>query len=228
MYHSIQIGSKNTYDDWHLLSTSRPVVAAPQPKLIFEEVPGSSNTIDLSESLTGAVEYYDRSGSFEFIVENDYVSWELLYSEIMTYLQGRTFKMILEDDPNYYYEGRFAVNEWRSEKDWSKIVIDYRLKPFKYEIVSTGLVEIELSDEQYFDLVHIDDIYVPTVPVITAENAVSQMAYIAHGAVQGTYELPAGSSSPVRLIGLGADNQNTLLFYGGSGKITIAYNKGRL
>lgn len=29
MYHSITIGEKNTWDDWHLIPTSRPLVNPP-------------------------------------------------------------------------------------------------------------------------------------------------------------------------------------------------------
>ena len=37
--------------------------------------------------------------------------------------------MILEDDPTYYYEGRFFVEGYRSEKNWSYVEISYKLLP---------------------------------------------------------------------------------------------------
>ena len=36
--------------------------------------------------------------------------------ERMDYLHGQTMRAILEDDPEYFYEGRFTVNAWKSEK----------------------------------------------------------------------------------------------------------------
>lgn len=58
-------------------------------------------------------------------------SWATLYSEIMTFLHGKSGKLVLEDDPGYYYEGRFKVNPWKSEESWSTIAIDYKLSPYK-------------------------------------------------------------------------------------------------
>ena len=39
--------------------------------------------------------------------------------------------MTLDDDPEFYYEGRFTVNQWQSGASFSTIVIDYNLQPFK-------------------------------------------------------------------------------------------------
>ena len=41
-------------------------------------------------------------------------------------------KMFLEDDPNYYYYGRFFFKEWRSEANFSKVVIEYQVAPYRY------------------------------------------------------------------------------------------------
>ena len=43
----------------------------------------------------------------------------------------------LEDEPDYYYEGRFAVDAWNSNKDWSMITISYDVDPFKTQKEST-------------------------------------------------------------------------------------------
>lgn len=132
MYHSITFGNKNTYDDWKLVPETRPVVNPPEPKFIFDEIPGANGSLDLSSSLTGFVNYQDRTGSFNFIVLNDYEEWQNRYSEIMNYLHGQRMTMILEDDPNYYYIGRFSVSSWDSGENWSTITIDYQVDPFKY------------------------------------------------------------------------------------------------
>lgn len=38
---------------------------------------------------------------------------------------------VLEDDPTYYYSGRFSVNAWKSDAQRSQIVIDYEVGPYK-------------------------------------------------------------------------------------------------
>lgn len=137
MYHSITFGDKNTWDDWHLIPSSRPLFNPPTPKTKYQDIPGANGKLDLSEALTGYPVYDNRIGSFEFYVMNGYKEWYDLYSEILGYLHGRSMQAFLEDEPDYYYEGRFAVDAWNSNKDWSMITISYDVDPFKTQKEST-------------------------------------------------------------------------------------------
>ena len=40
MYHSITIGDKNTWDDWHMIPVTPPVIAPPVEKTISLDVEG--------------------------------------------------------------------------------------------------------------------------------------------------------------------------------------------
>lgn len=144
MYHSITIGTnlfstdgslprnaKNTWVDWHLIPATRPLVNPPKAKLSLIEIPGADGTLDLTNVLTGRPTYSDRTGSWSFYVENGYGAWSDKFSEIMMYLHGKSLQCYLEDDPTYFYEGRFTVNQWRSDPTHSMIVIDYQLGPYK-------------------------------------------------------------------------------------------------
>ncbi len=139
MYHSIIFGDdeKNTWADWYLIPSSRPVFNPPAPKTKFIDIPGADSHWDASRVLTGDMAYNNRTGSIEFIVDNDHIEWHALYSRIMDYLHGQVLKATLEDDPSYYYEGNFSVNSWKSEAHNSKIVIDYNVFPYKYEKASS-------------------------------------------------------------------------------------------
>lgn len=145
----------NTWDDWHLIPSSRPLITVPQFKSEYIDIPGANGSIDASTilwatplySATGEIEsstyqdgyptFQNRSGSVEFYVMNDYGEWYNRYSDAMDYLHGQKMKIILEDEPDYYYTGRMTVNQWRSEKNWSKITLDYNVEPFKYELFSS-------------------------------------------------------------------------------------------
>ena len=145
----------NTWNDWHLIPSSRPLINPPSFKSNYIDIPGANGSIDASTTiltyprynLDGSIAsstisesyptYNNRTGSIEFYVMNDYGEWYNRFSEAMDYLHGQKVKIILEDEPDYYYQGRMTVNQWRSEKDWSKIVLDYNVAPFKYEIFSS-------------------------------------------------------------------------------------------
>lgn len=147
MYHSITFGNKNTWNDWHLIPTSRPVFGLPSLKKKTLDIQGGDGILDLTEALTGYPLFNNREGSFEFIVMDDHRPWYETYSMISNYLHGQRMKAVLEDEPEYYYEGRFTVNSWKSEKSFSKITIDYSVAPYKKKF---ELTEFELNGRPDF------------------------------------------------------------------------------
>ena len=149
----------NTYKDFYLVPTSLPVISAPGVKTNTIDIPGANGSIDLTESLTPYPVYKNRTGSLEFAVLNDrreYYemyknihnmnsknaisgshAWTLLYSDIMNKLHGRKVRLYLvDDDPEWYYEGRIAVNSWKTSNDgkWPIVTLDYELYPYKLSI----------------------------------------------------------------------------------------------
>lgn len=133
----------NSFSDWHLVPDGRPIIAQPETKTSFVDIPGGQGVIDLSEALTNYPLYKTRTGQINFNVLNDYESWESLYQKIANTLHGKVTTLRLEDDPDWYYQGRFKV-AWSSPNDgtWSKVSIDYELDPFKY---STELTTISVT-----------------------------------------------------------------------------------
>lgn len=136
--HSININGYNTWDDWHLIPSSRPVINPPEKKSSVIDVPGANGSIDESDSLTGFPIYATRQGSWEFYVDNNdiftgdsYGYWEARRTEIADAIHGIQCIVSLDDDPSWYYAGTVAINEWKSDKDYSKLVIDYVLYPYK-------------------------------------------------------------------------------------------------
>jgi len=138
MYHSITIGDKNTWNDWHLIPSSRPLVNPPNVRASMVDIPGSDGSLDLSEALIGRPTYADRTGTWDFYVDNGYGKWADRYSEIMGYLHGQKMTAVLEDDPLFFYDGRFTVNQWRSDPYYSRISINYEVGPYKLYSATEG------------------------------------------------------------------------------------------
>lgn len=128
----------DSWEDWHLIPNERPAFMPPPVKTNFQSLDGSDTSIDLTSTVGGYVPHDRRTGSWEWHVVNDYGHWATRYSTIMNYLQQKEVVAILEDDPGYFYRGRFSVNQWRSEPERSKIVIDYDVLPHKYEISTSS------------------------------------------------------------------------------------------
>ena len=152
MYHSLTLGGKNTWDDWHLVPESRPVMNPPKPKFEYANIPGLDGALDFTE-VFGDVLYENREGSWTFYVMNDYGqknydynAWYELYRNIMGHLHGLYMLVYSEDDPEYIYRGRVSVNNWASEKDYSKITFDYNLEPYKYRAKRLPNGEMDIDD----------------------------------------------------------------------------------
>lgn len=144
----------DTYKDWFLIPATRPTIAMPGIESKFVSIPGRDGTIDLSDYLRERPAYGDRGGSFTFNVENDNEFWMTIYPKIVNTLHGKRFKMVLEeDDPDYYWEGRFTVSEWRSDSYWSTVTINYQIGPWKRRIrkVLDGMIWDTFNFEQDYD-----------------------------------------------------------------------------
>lgn len=164
-YHSVSFDKdgnrKNTWDNWRLIPSSRPVIVQPTPVYKYVDIPGTDSQLDLTNYLIGRPTYSDRKGSLEFLVVNAiwntqnygprvsfsyetaaaYADWTSRRNDIANFLDGSNMKIILEDDPNYYYYGRVFFKEWRSDPKFSKVIIDYQVRP--YRCLSNG-VEVGL------------------------------------------------------------------------------------
>lgn len=235
MYHSITFGEKNTWDDWKLIPTSRPLFSPPSAKMKLIEIPGKNGALDISTTLTGRPIYNMRSGSFEFIVSDQSRSWLSIYEDILDYLHGKTLRAILEDDPDYFYEGLFAVNQWSSNQTFSTITINYNVGPYKKHLVSSS--EDWLWDpfdfENGYIMYYVDmvvdgeaslTLLIPggpqkSVPKITTSAAMS-VAYKTK-----SYQLVKGLNYVPEMI---LDEGMNILIFSGSGIVTVDYRGGSL
>lgn len=137
----------NTWESWHLIPESRPTLPLPkQKKKVIDGIPNTNGNIDLSLKDTGYPTYENREGTFNFIYNpiysysyGDYRDWTVIYSEISNFLHGRQLRMVLEDDPEYYWDGSFTVEGWTSNTDGSGsiITIGYSVQPHKMTILSS-------------------------------------------------------------------------------------------
>ena len=126
--------SKNTWEDWHLIPSSRPSVTAPGVSTNFVEIPGRGDPVDLTEYLTGAPVYGGRSGSWEFVVDNDHEYWDAIRLKLLNFLHGKRLRCVLSDVPTRYWEGRFTVDNWSPGSNFSTVTINYALDVYNYSI----------------------------------------------------------------------------------------------
>lgn len=118
----------NTWNDWHLIPTVRPVVSPPSVIVQYVESNICDGSFDFTDYLVREPIYAFCEGSWTFIVENGFREWYELYSDIMDSIHGQYVRIILEDDPSHFYEGRICVDNWKSDRHKSEICFKYKLK----------------------------------------------------------------------------------------------------
>lgn len=130
----------NTWDTWHLISQSRPEIVPPEVYTNYVDLPGGHGKVDLSEYLSGGPVYKNRTGTLQFYVANGYGNWIDRYNEISEYIHGKQLYMALVDEPAYYYKGRFKVQQYASDgkTNWSSVIINYELEPYKKPVSGNG------------------------------------------------------------------------------------------
>lgn len=128
----VMFDSKHSYRAYELFLKSRPYISPPEPKTKLVEIPGTDDVLDLTEKLTGKVHYGMREGKFEFFVIGGRPKWSAVYAAILNDLHGKRLKIVLDDDPNYYWIGRVAVNEMESSEKTATIVLTAQLEPYKH------------------------------------------------------------------------------------------------
>lgn len=144
MYYSITFKnssnvSKNTWDDWHLIPSSPPMIEPPEVYTNYVDIPGrTAGAIDLSEVLTGGPVYQDSEGSWEFIMEEGFYSRAELYEILKKFLHGRNMKIYLEEDPAHYYYGRITVGMPSTSNTNPTFTLDYHVRPVRYKLNGTA------------------------------------------------------------------------------------------
>lgn len=169
---------KNTWENWGLVPSSRPTIVSPTQKRTTSDISNMvDGELDLSLSLLPYPVFSTRQGSLEFIYnplhilvykpQSQVMKWEDLQSEIYSFIHGKRLRMILEDDPNHYYEGTFSVDNMTSNTDGSGsvVTINYILEPYKLNIFTTKEIDDTLTEKIYSV-----DLKVPNRPVDSGGN----------------------------------------------------------
>ena len=126
----------NTWRDWHMVPTSRPVIASPKTRTQYVQVPGRDGVLDYSEAIDG-IHFDIYTGTWEFVVLHNFneklgLTWADIYSEILTAVHGREMQVVLSEHPEVCYTGRIFVESWKSEDHYSKVTLKYELDPMQH------------------------------------------------------------------------------------------------
>ena len=231
MYHSLIISGRNTYTEWGLIPTSRPVVDPPQVKTTCVDLPASHGVLDYTSLLLAEVPYGQRKGSWEFMLRTG-ADWPSVYSSLLNYLHGERHTVVHEDDPAFQYVGRLSVNAWKTEPAFSHVTIDYDLDPFKYSVHASDETDW-LWDDLFVDVIRYGTFTVSGTKYRTLVNEGSKSAIptftcsapMTVDSGGSTFSLVAGKNYNANLA---LPPGGSEMVFHGNGDVTVSYREASL
>lgn len=200
-------------------------------------IPGMSGGIDATEVATGYPTYGMRTGAkFIFKLYGDWFDFEVVKSQLAEWLHGKKVKVVMDNDPSYYYICRLELDAKKTTRINSTITISGSMDPMKYEITSsdedwlwdsfnfeTGVIrelsDIEITEDNTKVLVAAGSYPVSPIFKVVESNSLT-VTYEGN-----TYSLPVGEMKIPRIkIG----NKEVTLIFNGKGKLSISYRGERL
>lgn len=141
----------HSYRDLHLLLTEKEI-GSPEVKRQTIDIEGADGELDFTDFF-GEPKYQNAQHRFSFESiqpRNEQLSQ---FADIKNKIHGKKGRIILDDDPSFFYVGRCSVSKYTNEKNIGRITVECDCEPYKYKLTKTvvtraidGTVEVNLTN----------------------------------------------------------------------------------
>lgn len=130
----VTFDKKHSYWEWGLMLKTAPEIASPEPKTYYVDILGAHGSMDLTEALSGKVQYKNRKIKLEFISMAGREEWSAIYSAFLSDVHGLVKEIKFDDDPQHVYKGRVTVGDPVWHKETVTLPVTVEAEPFKKSI----------------------------------------------------------------------------------------------
>ena len=131
----IIFGSLHSYDDLRLILESKEL-GAPEVKVNKIDIPGADSALDLTDFF-GEPKYDDVKHKFQFTSIEPQETFLTQFSAIKNAIHGKKVRIILDDDPSFFYMGRCFVSSFTNDKGIGTVSVECECEPYKYKLEKT-------------------------------------------------------------------------------------------
>ena len=135
----IRFGDMHSWDDLKMILSGKEM-GAPGVKSKKLDIEGADSSLDLTDFF-GEPKYEDVTHKFQFSTIVPYDEFMTLYSTIKNAIHGKKMRIILDDDPLFYWMGRCYVSGFTNEKSVGTVEVECDCEPYKYKIVKTTVTQ---------------------------------------------------------------------------------------
>lgn len=159
----ILFGDYHSYRDLRLILVSKEI-GAPAVKVNKIDIPGADSSLDLTDFF-GEPKYDDTMHKFTFVSIEPQSQFLSQFSLVKNAIHGKKDRIILDDDPSFFYYGRMHVSSFTNEKNIGNITVECECEPYKYKVNET--VVSATLDGTSTNLYDVDRL---TLPVTVEKN----------------------------------------------------------
>lgn len=131
----VTFGNYHSYDDLKLLLNSKEI-GSPEVKIRKIDIEGADSSLDLTDFF-GEAKFENVTHKFQFSTIVPQAQFLSLFSTVKNALHGKKMRVILDDDPLFYYMGRCSVSGFTSEKNVGMVSVECDCEPYKYKLEKT-------------------------------------------------------------------------------------------
>ena len=200
----ITFGNYHSYDDLKLILTSKEI-GSPAVKVRKLEIEGADGSLDYTDFF-GEPKYEDVTHKFSFATKVPQSEFLSLFSSVKNAIHGKKMRVILDDDPLFYYVGRPSVSQFTNEKNVGIISIEVDCEPYKYKLDKT-VAEVYVNGTYTASLPNSRKRAVPEVKVESTGSIRIEFMGNVWDLGKGSYTLPelelVEGENPVTVTGVG-------------------------
>lgn len=212
----ITFGEVHSYRDLKLLLAKKEM-GSPAVKTNEVDIPGADGKLDMTDFF-GEPKYDNVTHKFDFITQEEREKFPLQFAVIKNAIHGKKVRIVLDDDPTFFYLGRCHVSSFTNEKGAGAVGVDCDCEPYKYKMQPTT-VQVTLDGTQTVSLTNARKRAVPEVRIET-EGSI-RIEY----QVSNIWELGSGIFTLPELELTEGENPVTLT---GTGEITFKWQEAEL
>lgn len=208
-------GGIHSHRDLNLIQQT-VVVSPAEPKLNLIDIPGADGSKDMSTQPAGRVVFYDRPITWIFaLYPGD--NWFDKQRQVSKALNGRRLRITLDDNPDFYFDGRLSVKDYTKDKTLRQITVEAICAPYMLKHSETVRTANLTTTELRLQLLNEDKPAIPKITV-TAETTITWNG--------GVFTLSPGEHRILDIELSEGVNTITAKTTSGTGKITLAYQEG--
>lgn len=229
----------HTLNDWGFALGNNNYIGDPELETTYIQVPGRDGLIDASEAISGRRVYKKRQLAFELGGVRNARNWDTIISGFRNNIHGRVCRLIIDNDPNYYWRGRVFIQDFDRFRDLGTFTLAVpNADPYKYDTESStdpwlwDPFNFETDMITYIGAITVSGSETVTIPhghmatcprFVVSERTSSTFTVECDGI---TYPLADGSNIVPSIMVDGDDDVE--LTFTGAGNVEIVYRSGSL